>query len=93
MEMISDDEKAPSQPMIERALGVQWNMRADEFSIKVTKQDKPSTRCGILSIVSSVYDTLGFVAPFVLTAKRILQDQFHKINSTRSILQERVRLG
>jgi hypothetical protein len=81
METISNEEKAPSvvnlnssQPMIERALCVQWNVQADKFSIKVTKRDKPSTRRGILSIVSSVYDPLHFVTPFVLTAKRILQD-------------------
>ena len=37
------------------------------------KKDKPSTRRGILSIVSSVYDPLGFVAPFIWTAKMILQ--------------------
>jgi hypothetical protein len=47
METISNEEKAPSvvnldssQPMIEHALGVQWNVQADKFSIKVTKQDK-----------------------------------------------------
>jgi hypothetical protein len=47
METISNEEKAPSvvnldssQPMIEHALGVQWNVQANKFSIKVTKQDK-----------------------------------------------------
>ena len=32
------------------------------------------TRRGILSVVSSVYDPLGLAAPFVLPAKRLLQD-------------------
>ena len=32
------------------------------------------TRCGILSTVASLYDPLGFVAPFVLSGKQILQD-------------------
>lgn len=37
-------------------------------------KDRPTTRGGILLVVSSVYDPLGFVAPFILTAKLILQD-------------------
>ena len=37
-------------------------------------KDKLLTRRGILSRVSSVYDLVGFVAPFSLYAKRILQD-------------------
>ena len=32
------------------------------------------TRRGILSTVASVYDPLGFLAPFVLTGKQILQE-------------------
>ena len=36
--------------------------------------DRPSTRRGILSVASSVYNPLGFAAQFILPAKRILQD-------------------
>ena len=59
---------------IERALGVCWNIESNEFEFRVTLSSKPTTRRGILSVVSSVYDPLGFVAPFILTAKRILQE-------------------
>ena len=31
------------------------------------------TRRGMLSIVSSIYDPLGFVAPFILKGERLLQ--------------------
>ena len=37
-------------------------------------EDKPLTRRGILSTVSSIYDPLGMAAPFLLVGKRILQD-------------------
>lgn len=37
-------------------------------------QDKPCTRRGILSTVSSVFDPLGFVAPLLLDGKSILQE-------------------
>ena len=60
-------------PVIERALGVQWNVVSDTFSFSIIK-DRPATRRGLLSVISSVYDPLGFVGPFVFPAKILLQD-------------------
>ncbi len=60
--------------LIERALGVQWNVSSDTFGFAIVIKDRPATRRGILSIISSVYDPLGFVAPCILCAKLILQD-------------------
>ncbi|KAL9989490.1 hypothetical protein ACROYT_G004049 [Oculina patagonica] len=65
-----DFDKLP----VERALGVQWNVASDQFGFSIVIKDRPATRRGILSIVSSVYDPLGFAAPFILSAKLILQD-------------------
>ena len=62
----------PSQ----RALGVKWNRESDIFGFKVKVKEKPPTGRGILSLVSSVYDPLGFASPFVLPAYAILQDLF-----------------
>jgi len=82
LEMIPEDERAKglknldlhqsSLPM-ERALGVQWCMETDLFQFRITLQDKPLTRRGILSTVSSVYNPLGYLAPFILIGKQILQ--------------------
>lgn len=58
---------------IERALGVYWCIESDTLEFRITLSSKPATRRGILSTVSSVYDPLGFVSPFVLPAKKILQ--------------------
>lgn len=63
---------------VERALGVQWNISSDQFCFKIVIKDRPATGRGILSIVSSVYDPLGFAAPFILQAKLILQDLCRK---------------
>lgn len=38
----------------------------------------PLTRRGILSTIASVYVPLGFMAPFVLLGKQILQEMFRE---------------
>ncbi len=58
---------------MERALGVQWNVESDTFNFSTEIKPHSVTRRGILSIVSSLYDPLGFVAPVILPAKQILQ--------------------
>ena len=59
---------------IERTLGIMWCAETDSFQFRIVIQDRPLTRRGILSTVSSVYDPLGFVAPLILLGKQILQD-------------------
>ena len=58
---------------IERTLGIQWDVEKDAFLFKVHVPHSPSTKCGILSAVSSLYDPMGFVCPVILEAKKILQ--------------------
>ena len=69
-----DLEKLP----VERALGVQWNVTSDQFGFKIAIKERPATRRGILSVVSSIYDPLGFPAPFIFQAKLILQELCRK---------------
>ncbi|XP_068726426.1 uncharacterized protein [Montipora capricornis] len=67
-----------SQMPVERALGVRWDVDGDIFCFKIKVTDKPFTRRGLLSVVSSVYDPLGFEAPLIFPAKAILQDLCRK---------------
>ena len=57
----------------ECALGTRWDVETDTFGFKIPSRDKPSTTRGILSIVSSIYDPLRFVALFILPGKCLLQ--------------------
>ncbi|KAL3979219.1 Rab5 GDP/GTP exchange factor [Sarotherodon galilaeus] len=59
---------------VELALGVRWCLQSDAFKFCISIPNRPLTRRGILSTVSSFYDPLGFLAPVIFTAKRILQD-------------------
>ena len=67
-----DQDKLP----IERVLGVQWCAESDQFQFKMVIKYRPATRRGILSVMASIYDPLGFLAPIILPAKMILQDLF-----------------
>ena len=63
---------------LERALGIHWSIEGDSFRFNNTLKDQPATRRGILSTVASIYDPLGFLAPYVLKGKRILQEMCHQ---------------
>jgi hypothetical protein len=59
---------------IGRALGVHWFVESDVFKFRILLKDNPCSHRRILSTISSIYDPLGFIAPVVLVAKKILQD-------------------
>ncbi|XP_071109438.1 uncharacterized protein [Haliotis cracherodii] len=64
----------PREDTVEHALGVTWTVNTDMLGFKVNIKDDSCTRRNILSVVSSVYDPLGIVSPFILKAKILLQD-------------------
>lgn len=76
---------------IERTLGIQWCIQTDAFQFKITPKDRPLTRRGVLSTLSSVYDPLGFIAPFVLVGKQILQEMCRNQTDWDSPLPENLR--
>ena len=53
---------------------MQWRVNTNTFGFDVNVKERPPKLRGILSIIGSVFDPFGFAAPFVLTAKKILQD-------------------
>lgn len=59
---------------MERALGLQWCVQNDTFNFKTVCKARTSTRCGILSVISSVYDSLGYLTPLTLPVKLIIQE-------------------
>ena len=65
-------------PLTERTLGVRWDVQKDQFGFEIKPKDKPATRRGLLSMISSIYDPLGFVSPAILPAKFVLQELCRK---------------
>jgi transposase InsO family protein len=62
----------------EKSLGILWNVETDNFAYDVKVLDRPPTKRGVLSIISSAYDPLGLLCPFILKGKRIFQELTRK---------------
>ena len=58
---------------IESALGVMWCIESDSFRFRIELRDRPLTKRGVLSVVGSIYDPNGYLAPLTLKGKQILQ--------------------
>ncbi|XP_071085629.1 uncharacterized protein [Haliotis cracherodii] len=59
----------------EKALGVKWDTETDQLGFKFQPKNRPATKRGLLSILTSVYDPIGFLSPLILKAKMIFQDE------------------
>ena len=82
METIPESERAPSvldlvldkeRLPVEQTLSLRWDMQKDMFIFDTALKSKPNTRRGIPSLASSIYDPLGFLAPIILPAKKLLK--------------------
>ena len=59
---------------MQRSLGLLWNTDSDRFTFKTSQEGRPFTRRGILSVINSLFDPLGFAAPVVVTGKLLMRD-------------------
>ena len=68
-------EQLPTQS----AVGMKWKIEDDKFVWEISnklmsaKAKKPVTRQSIVSVVFSLFDPQGFIAPYIMKAKPILQ--------------------
>ena len=58
----------------QRSLGLVWSIKNDFFTFRVSKEEKPYTRRGVLSIINGIYDPLGFAAPVLIQGRLLMQD-------------------
>ena len=73
-EGVKDTDLVREELPSERALGVYWNVENDILCFKVNLKEKRRNRRGMLSMLSSFYDPLGLVSPFILKGRLIMQD-------------------
>lgn len=72
-ELVKQLDLDREKPPLERVLDIQLNIHRDTFTFMVAVKSRAPTRRAILSTVSSIYDPLGFLSPFILKAKQILR--------------------
>ena len=58
---------------MQQSLGVCWDIEMDTFTFRVSHVEKPYTKRGLLSVINSLYDPLGFAAPVTIEGKFILR--------------------
>ena len=58
---------------VQRSLGVFWDLKSDAFTLKVSSENKPFSRRGVLSTINSIYDPLGLAAPVTIGGKFLLR--------------------
>ena len=67
------ERKIDEVELSERAFGIVWRIENDRLGFRITIQDFPMTRRGVLATISSIFDPLGIASPFVLKGRKILQ--------------------
>lgn len=70
---VKTKDLALSEIQTERALGIHCCIKRDCFTFNISLKNQPSTQRGMLSMVTSIYDPLGFISPFLLKGKSMLQ--------------------
>ena len=63
---------------VERALGICWDTANDVFTFFNKEMEVPKTKREILRVTSSLFDPLGFINPFILKSKILLQELWRK---------------
>lgn len=83
LETISEEDRAAEidlgtgQWPTTKALGVGWKAKEDIFVFKVGEElviPHPMTKRNVLKTIARVFDPLGFIAPYVMKAKLLMQD-------------------
>ncbi|XP_048243021.1 uncharacterized protein LOC124146421 [Haliotis rufescens] len=81
MKSIPESERAVSSKNLDlneistiRALGLKWNIVSDTFVFDPRIHNSARTKRGVISMVSSIFDPCGYLAPYTVRAKCLIQD-------------------
>ena len=70
-EIVINDGQNP----MTKTLGIAWNSQTDKFKISTSEGSQPQlTKRNILRKIATIFNPLGFVSPFIVVAKILLQE-------------------
>ena len=77
---------------LERVLGIKWKLQDDTFVIPKssfkTEILKVLTQRNLLKFISSVFDPIGFLSPFIIQFRKVLQTMWRKNVTWDTTLQD-----
>ncbi|CAG2224946.1 unnamed protein product [Mytilus edulis] len=74
-ESITEIDFNSESTCLQRSLGLCWNVVKDSFAYQLTKEEKPFTKSGLLSVVNGIFDPpLGFIAPVIIGVGLIMRE-------------------
>ena len=65
---------------VQRSLGLLWQVQSDTFTYRLSLEEKPYTKRGVLSTINSIFDPIGFVAPVVLQGRLVMRKVLSESN-------------
>ena len=81
-EMTINEGKTPTT----KTLGISWNSKDDVFTIPMTSPGRLQlTKRNVLRKIAAVFDPLGFIGPFVVVARILLQELW-----TRGVMRSKM---
>ena len=78
---------------IHRTLGMKWNVKEDTFVFSPDLKSMPHTKRGVVSIVSSIFDSFGLISPFILRGKCIMQELWRRGIEWDEVIPEDVQVS
>ncbi|KRX12510.1 Transposon Tf2-6 polyprotein, partial [Trichinella nelsoni] len=75
------EEDVVSESKAKMALGIVWDSKEDMITfpiVSVARPDQQMTKRGLLSVIMKIFDPLGYLSPFLVKAKRMLQVLWRK---------------
>ncbi|KRY81542.1 hypothetical protein T4D_12245, partial [Trichinella pseudospiralis] len=75
------EEDVVSKSKAKMALGIVWDSKEDIITfpvVSVARPDQQMTKRGMLSVIMGIFDPLGYLLPFLVKAKRMLQVLWRK---------------
>ena len=59
---------------LDKALGIRWDVERDTINFVFSEREQPENCRGVISLIATVYDPLGFASPLLLLGKEISQE-------------------